>query len=596
MNSKQAIFETIVDQSDAIPLCPRLNLFLKPFARILITVQLDGKTKTTISNWQIMERLKEWIDPDKFSHLCVAKTTSELIRFDAELADRSRLSIVLSRLCDRRIKFPGFSYLLTVRAIESEPDFPTRHNWDSYFRDSKDMNELKPGERPDTLHIENLPLEWLTEAGEKYPSENILKKIFNGFGEVARVDLPAADPSRVIHGVGICDAYIQFRDYSAFAKAMNALRGNKLALITDTKALTANIKVDFDKTKHMTLSAITKRHERRDRFLMRKKVIEETERLEKAKELKKREEENKKKLFELEKKNERRKLREEKRKAKRIKRLAEREADVMNQKIATEERLLLKTQRKLEAIHLLGELFTRIKSKINLKSNEEEKSEKNNANTNNVQCRDIESTFRQRMIEKWKPSQHKILKNSSNNNDSENRSYNNDQNNRGRGRGIWRGNRGKGTHQYIGRGPYLLPPIFDPMQLINYGHKYHKYIQKLNKKTDNDRSRSRSRSRKRRRSFSSRSSRSYSRSRSRSRNKSYSRSRSRSCTKISNSRSRSRSKSKSPKKTHKSHSESKSRSRSIDKSSEKTIENRSKHKHKKKSKNKKSKKPKKSKK
>lgn len=76
----QAIFETVVDQSDAIPLCPRLNLFLKPFARILITVQLDGKTKTTISNWQIMERLKEWIDPDKFSHLCVAKTSSELIR------------------------------------------------------------------------------------------------------------------------------------------------------------------------------------------------------------------------------------------------------------------------------------------------------------------------------------------------------------------------------------------------------------------------------------------------------------------------------------------------------------------------------------
>lgn len=66
-------------------------------------------------------------------------------------------------------------------------------------------------------------------------------------------------------------------------------------------------------------------------------------------------------MFELEKKNERRKLREEKRKEKRIKRLAEREADVMNQKIATEERLLLKTQRKLEAIHLLGELFTRIK-------------------------------------------------------------------------------------------------------------------------------------------------------------------------------------------------------------------------------------------
>lgn len=212
-------------------------------------------------------------------------------RFDAELSDRSRLSTVLSRLCDRRIKFPGVSHLLTVRAVETKPDFPTRHDWDSYFRDSKDMNELKPGERPDTLHIENIPLDWLTEPGEKYPSENILKRIFNEFGEVARVDLPAADPSRDNLGIGICDAYIQFRDYSAFAKSMEALKGNKLAYITDTKALAANIKVDFDKTKHMTLNSITKRHERRDRFMIRKKVIEEAERIEKEKEIKKREEE-----------------------------------------------------------------------------------------------------------------------------------------------------------------------------------------------------------------------------------------------------------------------------------------------------------------
>jgi len=63
----------------------------------------------------------------------------------------------------------------------------------------------------------------------------------------------------------------------------------------------------------------------------------------------------------LEKKLERRNLREEKRKAKRLKRLANREIDEMNQRIVTEERLLLKAQRKLEAIHLLVELFARIK-------------------------------------------------------------------------------------------------------------------------------------------------------------------------------------------------------------------------------------------
>lgn len=207
------------------------------------------------------------------------------------MADRSRLATVLSRLCDRRIKFPGISQHLTVRAIETKPDFPSRHDWDSYFHHSKDMDELKPGERPDTLHIENLPLEWLTEPGEKYPNENILKRIFKGFGEVTRVDLPASDPSRVSHGIGICDAYVQFKDYSAFVKAMDKLRGNKLAYITDTRALAANIKVDFDKTKHMTLSSITKRHERRDRFMMRKKIIEEAERIKTEKEMKKREEE-----------------------------------------------------------------------------------------------------------------------------------------------------------------------------------------------------------------------------------------------------------------------------------------------------------------
>lgn len=194
-------------------------------------------------------------------------------------------------MCDRRIKFSGISQLLTVRAVETKPDFPSHYDWDSYFRNNRDMDELKPGERPDTLHIENIPLEWLTVSGEKYPNENILKKIFKGFGEITRVDLPASDPSRVNHGIGICDAYIQFKDYSAFVKAMEKLRGKKLAYITDTKALAANIKVDFDKTKHMALSSITKRHESRDRFMMRKKVIEEAERIKNEKEMKKREEE-----------------------------------------------------------------------------------------------------------------------------------------------------------------------------------------------------------------------------------------------------------------------------------------------------------------
>lgn len=63
----------------------------------------------------------------------------------------------------------------------------------------------------------------------------------------------------------------------------------------------------------------------------------------------------------MEKKLERRKLRENKRKARRLKRLADQEVDEMNERIVSEEKLLLKTQRKLEALHLLSELFTRVK-------------------------------------------------------------------------------------------------------------------------------------------------------------------------------------------------------------------------------------------
>ena len=35
-----------------------------------------------------------------------------------------------------------------------------RADWDSFFRENKEMNEMKAGERPDTIKIENLPCKW----------------------------------------------------------------------------------------------------------------------------------------------------------------------------------------------------------------------------------------------------------------------------------------------------------------------------------------------------------------------------------------------------------------------------------------------------
>lgn len=60
----------------------------------------------------------------------------------------------------------------------------------------------------------------------------------------------------------------------------------------------------------------------------------------------------------------RRRLREEKRKAKILKKLEISGSDEINEKIANEEKKLLKVQRKLEAIRLIEELFRRIKEKM----------------------------------------------------------------------------------------------------------------------------------------------------------------------------------------------------------------------------------------
>lgn len=74
-----------------------------------------------------------------------------------------------------------------VRAIENKVDFPTRHDWESFFRDAKDMNETLPGERPDTIHLAGLPCRWFNQKDSQFPdrpSEEALIAVFQAFGKV----------------------------------------------------------------------------------------------------------------------------------------------------------------------------------------------------------------------------------------------------------------------------------------------------------------------------------------------------------------------------------------------------------------------------
>ena len=53
------------------------------------------------------------------------------------------METVLAKLDMKTIKLSGFQDLLKVRAAEAKPPFPTRHDWDSFFRENKNMNELR---------------------------------------------------------------------------------------------------------------------------------------------------------------------------------------------------------------------------------------------------------------------------------------------------------------------------------------------------------------------------------------------------------------------------------------------------------------------
>uniref|UniRef100_A0A8D9AXV2 A-kinase anchor protein 17A n=1 Tax=Cacopsylla melanoneura TaxID=428564 RepID=A0A8D9AXV2_9HEMI len=290
-HSNKDIFSYCTDTSDAKILSAAYQLFLKPVARLNISVQMPELriTGKSVSNTEVMEKIKYWAQPEEFSSLKVTKSTLEFVRLDGEIENRSKLLPVLARLDGRTIKLPGYADGLKVRATEAKPDFPTRHDWDSYFRDARNMNEMKPGERPDTIYLSNLPVKWFsTKLKPNHPSEVMLRRVFQNYGDIREVDVPINDPYRAqmkpyISGMTlfahaqtqIFEAYVQFKEYVHFVKAMDALRGMKLLHVDGDKAYCANVKVDFDRTKHLSESTIRKRAIEREKLIAKEKEKEE---------------------------------------------------------------------------------------------------------------------------------------------------------------------------------------------------------------------------------------------------------------------------------------------------------------------------------
>merc|ERR1712025_572840 len=95
--------------------------------------------------------------------------------------------------------------------------------------------------------------------------------------------------------MGTFECFLQYMDYISFVKAMDSLRGMKMLYKGEDKALTAIIKVDFDKTKHLSEKNIRRRRIEREKLEKLEMERLERARREKEEEERKKEEERRRK-------------------------------------------------------------------------------------------------------------------------------------------------------------------------------------------------------------------------------------------------------------------------------------------------------------
>lgn len=112
----------IHDTTEAVCLSAESNLYLKPIAKITVSValpqlKLPGKS---ISNWEVMERVKAMVAPEQFSALRISKSTMDFIRFEGEVENKAVVKSLLSRLDGKSIKLSGFTDVLKVRLTSTD--------------------------------------------------------------------------------------------------------------------------------------------------------------------------------------------------------------------------------------------------------------------------------------------------------------------------------------------------------------------------------------------------------------------------------------------------------------------------------------------
>ncbi|XP_050632092.1 LOW QUALITY PROTEIN: A-kinase anchor protein 17B-like [Macaca thibetana thibetana] len=245
----------VYDNSEATELCAAQHLYLKPIAKLLISILLPGSLEPVrpFSNWEVLDQLKSLICPDQFTTVWLSNSTEDFIRFEGEAETRSLVQILKAKLHGKIIKLNGLKKDLKVVATDAQGEwehFPKGR--EPLLSDGAEDHEKSP----DSIYFEDLPCKWFAPKGssKEKPCEEILWVVFESFGKIKNVDILMLGPYREVmtdrsfggfsFGLQTFEAFIQYQEATDFVKAMQSLRRMKLMLKGDDgKALACNVKV-----------------------------------------------------------------------------------------------------------------------------------------------------------------------------------------------------------------------------------------------------------------------------------------------------------------------------------------------------------------
>ncbi|OCT65955.1 hypothetical protein XELAEV_18042209mg [Xenopus laevis] len=379
---------TVHDKSEAVELCNTHRLFLKPKSKLLITVILPEERDCSrpIPNREILEQLKNLVDPEQFSSLKVLRNAKEYVRFEGEADTKILAQVLLEKLNGTKLQINCGEEPLSIDVMEVSLDLPTDEELQIFMPKPEGNSENHDSENnmiPPAICLEGLPCKWFSvgSMSTEKPSEDVLRSAFEKYGKLSHLDIPMLDPYREevvgnynlsLGGLQTFEAFLQYKDIPSSINAIQALCGMKLMYSSeDGKCLACDIKVTIDTTKHFSKEAISKRNIERLQLQeleqqRKEEKEEEAERKRKAKERKLRARKRRARL--------KRKLQKQKEQEKNTQ-----EKDICFEDVENteewEERKLLLAQRRVESMNLLSLLLDQINNLVEENKLNEERME-----------------------------------------------------------------------------------------------------------------------------------------------------------------------------------------------------------------------------